>query len=159
MPMGNLDMSALSPDKGDMSMEQMELLHNGGGGNEITSAAPEVPLQQQPKPAPNLIPVAMKPGQDNVDEDAAKLDKILDKVEKKKEEEKAAIKKNLALLKKKENKVDESRVQQLAPTAVPSLYDNSALFKRDTVEQRLDKYNEVMGTGADPNGPVDEGPK
>jgi hypothetical protein len=52
----------------------------------------------------------MKPGQDNVDEDAAKLDKILDKVEKKKEEEKAAIKKNLALLKKKENKVDESRV-------------------------------------------------
>jgi len=57
-----------------------------------------------------LIPVAVKPAQDNVDEDAAKLDKILDKVEKKKEEEKAAIKKNLALIKKKENKIDETRV-------------------------------------------------
>ena len=109
MPMANLDMSALSPDKGDMSMEQVELLHNAGGGNEITSAAPEAP-QQQTKPAQNLIPVAVKPAQDNVDEDAAKLDKILDKVEKKKEEEKAAIKKNLALIKKKENKIDETRV-------------------------------------------------
>ncbi len=77
-----------------------------------------------------------------VDEEAAHLDKILDKVEKKKEEEKVAIKKNLALLKKKENtKLDEKRQQPLAPTAMPSLYDNSALFQRDTVEQRLEAYN------------------
>ena len=68
----------------------------------------------------------------------------------KKEEEKAVIKKNLALLKKKDNnnKVDENRVQPLAPTSVPSLYDNSNLFKRETIEQRLEKHNEIMGTGA-----------
>jgi hypothetical protein len=30
---------------------------------------------------------------------------------------------------------------------MPSLYDNSNLFKRETVEQRLEKHNEVMGTG------------
>jgi hypothetical protein len=81
-----------------------------------------------PQPAEkNLIPVQVKPAQP--DEEASKLDKILDKVEKKKEEEKAVIKKNLALLKKKDpTKNDEKLAQPLAPTSVPSLYDNSALF-------------------------------
>ncbi len=109
----------------------------------MTSIAPDAP--GHPLKNSGLIQVQVKPaGQQDEN-----LDKILDKVEKvKKEEEKAVIKKNLALLKKKDNKVDENRVQPLAPTSVPSLYDNSNLFKRETIEQRLEKHNEVMGTGA-----------
>jgi hypothetical protein len=96
----------------------------------LTSFAPEAPPAQPPKTS-GLIQVQVKPAAPQ-DEN---LDKILDKVEKvKKEEEKAVIKKNLALLKKKDNKVDDTRVQPLAPTSMPSLYDNSNLFKRETVE-------------------------
>jgi hypothetical protein len=119
----------------------------------LTSFAPEAPPAQPPKTS-GLIQVQVKPAAPQ-DEN---LDKILDKVEKvKKEEEKAVIKKNLALLKKKDNKVDDARVQPLAPTSMPSLYDNSNLFKRETVEQRLEKHNEVMGTGGQPN--EEEAPK
>lgn len=87
-------------------MDQAELLPNGGNGNELTSIAPEAPAGQ-PQKNSGLIQVQVKPAAQQ-DEN---LDKILDKVEKvKKEEEKAVIKKNLALLKKKDNKVDENRV-------------------------------------------------
>ena len=116
----------------------------------MTSFAPEAP--SQPAKNSGLIPVQVKPAAPQ-DEN---LDKILDKVEK--EKEKAVIKKNLALLKKKDNKLDDNRVQPLAPTSMPSLYDNSNLFKRETVEQRLDKHNEVMGTGGGQQG-VEEAPK
>ena len=119
----------------------------------MTSFAPEAPPAQPPKSS-GLIQVQVKPAAPQ-DEN---LDKILDKVEKvKKEEEKAVIKKNLALLKKKDNKVEDNRVQPLAPTSMPSLYDNSNLFKRETVEQRLEKHNEVMGTGG--QGNEEEAPK
>ena len=42
---------------------------------------------------------------------------------------------------------DPRREQPLAPTSVPSLYDNSALFQRETVEKRLDKHMNMMGEG------------
>jgi hypothetical protein len=71
----------------------------------LTSFAPEAP--SQPLKNSGLIQVQVKPAAQQ-DEN---LDKILDKVEKvKKEEEKAVIKKNLALLKKKDIKVDDNRV-------------------------------------------------
>lgn len=123
----SLDVSVDSPNKADISMDKVELLpKDEKSSSEVVK--PENLPQKPPLPSEkNLIPVQVKPAEP--DEEAAKLDKILDKVEKKKEEDKAVIKKNLALIKKKDQtKVDEKLVQPLAPTSVPSLYDNSALF-------------------------------
>jgi hypothetical protein len=67
------------------------------------------------------------------------------------------MKAKLTKLKAKEPKpttIDPKREQPLAPTSVPSLYDNSALFQRDTVEQRLDKHMDMLG-----ENPADDAPK
>lgn len=104
-----------------------------------------------------------KPSEEQAD---AKLDKILTKVEGKKEEEKEAMKKKLAQLKakeigkiieKKEAASDDKRVQPTAPTAVPNIYDNSTLFNRDTVEQRLEKYQDLL-QGEAPKAAEEEQP-
>lgn len=130
-------------------MEKQELIPKDEKKSERKQSEVKDTKAPQP-PEKNLIPVQVKGGPPvEQDEEAAKLDKILDKVEKKKVEEKAVIQKNLALLKKKDPKVqqDEKLSQPLAPTSVPSLYDNSALFKRETVEQRLDQHQKVIGGG------------
>ncbi len=81
--------------------------------------------------------------------DDNKLDQILSKVENKKEEEKEAIKKKLAQLKAKDlgkiiEQKEDKRLQPTAPTAVPNIYDNSTLFNREAVEQRMEKYSSLM---------------
>ena len=76
------------------------------------------------------------------------------------------VKKKLEKLKAKDiskiiEKKEESQKQE-SITAVPNIYDNSALFKREAVEQRLEKYKELFldqEEGAAAAGQPEEPPK